>query len=186
MVKQLFEIFSIIALLVIFLFGTAAAGSHKGYSAKTSVADLHFSDLDKDGNDAVSREEFAKQFPGMASNAFDVLDKDKDGTLNHDEWHAFKEMHKGMGDDHKGMASYHGKEKFHKDDLPDPSGFNAHFPNMDANGDGVVDLSEFKAHFSDQKDAEAVFNAVDLNKNGSLDHDEWHAFKKAHGLGHIE
>jgi hypothetical protein len=26
------------------------------------------------------------------------------------------------------------------------------------------------------------FNAVDLNQDGNIDHDEWHEFKEAHGL----
>ncbi len=32
---------------------------------------------------------------------FDLLDTDMDGRLNNDEWHRFKEMHKGMGMQHK-------------------------------------------------------------------------------------
>jgi hypothetical protein len=31
-----------------------------------------------------------------------------------------------------------------------------------------------------------VFIAIDLNQDKNIDHDEWHAFKEAHGLKHIE
>jgi hypothetical protein len=51
---------------------------------------------------------------------------------------------------------------------------------MDANGDGLVTWDEFAAYF--QNVEEKVFNAVDLNQNGNIDHDEWHEFKEAHGL----
>jgi len=29
-----------------------------------------------------------------------------------------------------------------------------------------------------------VFSAIDINKDGYIDHDEWHKFKEAHGLEH--
>ena len=74
--------------------------------------------------------------------------------------------------------------KHHKDDLPDPKGFNAHFPDMDSDGDGLINWTEFKDHFP-QATPEA-FKATDLNGDGNIDHDEWHQFKEAHGLGHIE
>jgi hypothetical protein len=90
--------------------------------------------------------------------AFDFLDSDKDGVLNHDEWHSFKEMHKGMG--------MHDKKNVHATGLPDPSGFTAHFP--------------------DASETTKVFNAIDLDGSGALDHDEWHEFKKAHDMKHVE
>jgi hypothetical protein len=31
-----------------------------------------------------------------------------------------------------------------------------------------------------------VYAALDLNKDGFVDHDEWHEFKQAHGLKHKE
>jgi hypothetical protein len=64
--------------------------------------------------------------------------------------------------------------------MPDPQSFNAHFGDMDANGDGLVTWDEFAAYF--QNSEEKVFNAVDLNQDGKIDHDEWHEFKEAHGL----
>jgi hypothetical protein len=74
------------------------------------------------------------------------------------------------------------KGKHHSTDLPDPKGYNAHFGDMDAGGDGLVSWQEFKAHFANADPK--VFSTVDLNKDGYIDHDEWHAFKEAHGLKH--
>ena len=71
-------------------------------------------------------------------------------------------------------------KKYHSTDMLDPQSFNAHFGDMDANGDGLVTWDEFAAYF--QNSEEKVFNAVDLNQNGNIDHDEWHEFKEAHGL----
>jgi hypothetical protein len=75
-------------------------------------------------------------------------------------------------------------KKHHSTAMPDPQSFNAHFGDMDANGDDLVNWEEFAAHFknADQK----VFNAIDLNQDGNIDHDEWHEFKAAHGMKHIE
>jgi len=72
----------------------------------------------------------------------------------------------------------------HGSRLPDPAGFDAHFGDMDTDGDGFVTKAEFNAHF-DNPD-ENVFKAVDLDENWRIDHDEWHAFKEAHGMKHHE
>jgi hypothetical protein len=74
--------------------------------------------------------------------------------------------------------------KHHQDKLPDPKSFNAHFPDMDSDGDDLVSWKEFQNHFP-QAGPEA-FKATDLNGDGNIDHDEWHQFKEAHGLGHVE
>lgn len=73
-----------------------------------------------------------------------------------------------------------GPTRHHKAHMPDPASFKAHFPEMDTNGDDQVNWTEFKNHF-DQASPE-VFNELDLNKDGGVDHDEWHQFKAAHGL----
>lgn len=72
--------------------------------------------------------------------------------------------------------------KHHDTDMPDPKSYNAHFGDMDTNGDGLVNWEEFNAHFQDAQ--QNVFNAIDLDQNGTIDHDEWHEFKAAHGLTH--
>ena len=66
--------------------------------------------------------------------------------------------------------------------MPDPQSYNAHFGDIDANGDELVNWEEFSAHF--QNAEQKVFDEIDLNQDGSIDHDEWHAFKAAHGLKH--
>lgn len=171
----------------------AGGGYHHGASGMKSSLDAHFSDLDTDSDNAISWEEYHRHFPTASTDSFSILDKDNSGGLNHDEWHAFKEMHQGMGKGmhqkmggHHGMMSSSGMDKYHAADLPDPSGFNAHFPDMDTGGDDRVDLEEFKAHFSGREDTQTVFRAIDLNRDDLLDHDEWHSFKKAHGLGHVD
>ena len=75
-----------------------------------------------------------------------------------------------------------GNLSYHKKLLPDPSTYNAHFHDLDNNGDDRVDWQEFKQYFVNA-DAD-VYNELDLNKDQVVDHDEWHQFKKAHGLRH--
>ena len=78
------------------------------------------------------------------------------------------------------LAGCTGQKRYHKMPLDDPSGYKAHFPDMDGSGDELVTWEEFKAHFPDTNTD--VFHALDLNKDGNVDHDEWHEFKEAHGL----
>ena len=80
------------------------------------------------------------------------------------------------------LAACSGKSGYHKTSMPDPKSFDGHFGDFDTNGDGHVNWEEFKAHFPHAE--EKVFNAIDLNHDNVLDHDEWHAFKEAHGLKH--
>ncbi len=73
-----------------------------------------------------------------------------------------------------------GSARHHQKPLGDPSAYKAHFPDMDSSGDDLVTWKEFNKHFPQaNKD---VFNALDLNKDSKVDHDEWHEFKEAHGL----
>ncbi len=81
------------------------------------------------------------------------------------------------------FAGCSGTHKHHKSSFPDPKTFNAHFPDMDKDNDGFVTWKEFQAHFSHAEPE--IFNALDLDGSKAVDHDEWHAFKKAHGLKHI-
>ena len=75
-------------------------------------------------------------------------------------------------------------KRHHKTDMPDPRTYNAHFGDIDADGDDLVNWKEFEAYFENAE--KKVFNAIDLNQDGNIDHDEWHEFKDAHGLKHIE
>jgi hypothetical protein len=99
-----------------------ASSCNKGdYGAKSGHKSFnkHFGDMDANGDESLSFDEFKKAFPSSKQTGFDRLDSDKNGALSHEEWHQFKEMHKGMG-------KYHGK-RYHSKKLPDPSAFNAHF-----------------------------------------------------------
>jgi hypothetical protein len=76
------------------------------------------------------------------------------------------------------------QSQHHKENLPDPKGFNAHFADMDSDGDDLISWAEFKDYFPQAEPG--IFKAIDLNGDGNIDHDEWHQFKEAHGLGHKE
>jgi len=78
-------------------------------------------------------------------------------------------------------ASPPAKESYN---ISNAESYNAHFGNMDPDKDGKITWQEFKAHFP--KADEKVFAAIDLNKDGGIDHDEWHDFKAAYGLKHKE
>ena len=73
-----------------------------------------------------------------------------------------------------------GPQRYHQQKLGSPSEYQAHFPDMDANGDELVHWQEFKAYFPQTN--QKVFNALDMNKDTAIDHDEWHEFKAAHGM----
>ena len=75
-----------------------------------------------------------------------------------------------------------GHKQFHQGEMPDPGPYMIHFHELDADGDDAVTWEEFKARFPDTH--EHVFRAVDQNGDGLIDHDEWHAFKEAHGAEH--
>jgi hypothetical protein len=74
------------------------------------------------------------------------------------------------------------KGRYHDTALPDPKQYNAHFGDMDFKQDGLISWEEFKAYFPTAEPQ--VFSAIDLNTDGTIDHDEWHKFKEAHGLKH--
>jgi hypothetical protein len=74
------------------------------------------------------------------------------------------------------------KKQYHQSSLPEPKSFNAHFGDLDTNGDDWVSWGEFKNHFTQA--TPEVFEALDLNQDKHVDHDEWHAFKEAHGMRH--
>ena len=80
------------------------------------------------------------------------------------------------------LFGFTAEQKPEKMDLPDAQSYNAHFPNMDKSKDGKVNWEEFMAYFPQA--TPAVFEAIDLNKDKSLDHNEWHKFKAAYGLKH--
>ena len=176
------------ALLLIASVAVAGTGSSGGYHKDghgmgghgMMSMDATFESLDADGSGLISREEFKARFNRTRDEVFNLLDPDGNGGLDKEEWHSFQEMHAGMGESGE-KGSFHGDKE-----MPDPAAFNAHFPDMDADGDGLVSRDEFGSYFSKAGDTDRVFDAVDLDKNGLLDHDEWHEFKVAHGMKHKE
>jgi major membrane immunogen (membrane-anchored lipoprotein) len=72
-----------------------------------------------------------------------------------------------------------GHKKFHHGSMPDPGPYMIHFDELDADGDAAVSWEEFKQQFPEG--TESVFQAVDQDGDGIIDHDEWHTFKEAHG-----
>ena len=80
------------------------------------------------------------------------------------------------------LFGFTAEQKPQKADIPNAESYNAHFPNMDKDKDGKVNWEEFKGYFPQA--TPQVFEAIDLNKDKSLDHDEWHKFKAAHELKH--
>lgn len=53
----------------------------------------HFGDIDLDGNDQINWEEFKKHFKHAEEHVFKEADENKDSSVDHDEWHDFKESH---------------------------------------------------------------------------------------------
>ena len=70
--------------------------------------------------------------------------------------------------------------RYHKSALPDPASFNAHFGDMDLDGDDLVNWEEFKSYFPQA--TPEIYKTLDGNEDSQVDHDEWHAFKEAHGM----
>lgn len=82
------------------------------------------------------------------------------------------------------LAGCAGDSRHHKASMPDPGSFNAHFGDMDTDGDDLVSWEEFKSQFPQA--TKDIYQELDLNGDGKVDHDEWHEFKEAHGLKHVE
>jgi Ca2+-binding EF-hand superfamily protein len=139
-----------------------------------------FADINTNGDKSISFDEFKTVYPSFGKKAFDHMDLDKSGGISQEEWGEFVKMHHGMG---KGKGQ---KKNYHSATLPDPFEFNAHFPDMDENKDDRVTLDEFKAYFSESSEHEKVFDAIDLDESGDLNHHEWHEFKSSHGLKHVD
>jgi hypothetical protein len=72
------------------------------------------------------------------------------------------------------------KKPFHDTALDDPMQYHAQFGDMDTNGDQMIKWYEFKKYFPQAEPK--VFMALDLNDDAAVDHDEWEAFEKAHGM----
>jgi hypothetical protein len=76
--------------MLLFL-GVPAATAMPGTSGKNDK----FATADTNKNGYLNREEFAKAFSGLKPEAFDFIDKDKDGKIVAEEWKAFSSGHGG-------------------------------------------------------------------------------------------
>lgn len=153
-------------------------------SDKMSAYNVHMGDIDGNGDDALSWDEFQAHFTNTERSVFDAIDGDGDASLSHDEWHAFKEAHGMAG--HGGKAGQGGmahgeKGRYHRTALPDPAGFMAKMDALDADGDGSVTWEEFTGQFPDA--GREVYDAMDLDGNGTVGAEEWQKFREAHGKG---
>ena len=61
--------------------------------ATAASADEKFGQMDANGDNSVSWEEFSKTYPSMKKLAFETIDKDSSGGISHDEWHGFMSGH---------------------------------------------------------------------------------------------
>ena len=52
-----------------------------------------FPELDEDGDDGISRDEFERRFPDADPDVFNEVDRNGDGAIDRDEWHDFREAH---------------------------------------------------------------------------------------------
>jgi major membrane immunogen (membrane-anchored lipoprotein) len=86
-----------IALLVtsVLLAGCGHKKFHQGSMPDPGPYMIHYHELDADGDDTVSWEEFKGRFPDSSEDVFRAVDQDGDGFIDHDEWHTFKEAHGG-------------------------------------------------------------------------------------------
>ncbi|QJT09250.1 calcium-binding protein [Oceanidesulfovibrio marinus] len=116
------------ALATLAVAGTAFAGGAAGFSAK-------FEDMDKNSDNTVDQDEFVTHFKdnNNAAGAFTIIDRDKSGGLNQEEWDGFMKVHgggqhmkpgSGMGGmpPHGMMKAPHGKMPPHQGQAPQGNG----------------------------------------------------------------
>lgn len=119
------------AVAILAMAGTAFAGGAAGFSAK-------FEDMDKNNDNAVDQDEFVTHFKDNdnAAGAFTIIDRDKSGSLNQEEWDGFMKVHgggqhmkpgSGMGGmggkmPPHGMMAPHGKMPPHEGQTPQGNG----------------------------------------------------------------
>lgn len=82
--------------------------SSKEYKYIPGLMELHFTDVDTDGDNLISFDEFSSRFTTSGDASFKRLDRDSNSGLDRGEWNAFKVMHTGMGSHH---GNHRGKSK---------------------------------------------------------------------------
>ena len=77
---------------------TFSCASQNGRHHDTPMPDpkayaAHFGDIDRNGDEQVTAEEFQAYFPDGEMKVFETVDADRNGVISHEEWHRFKEAH---------------------------------------------------------------------------------------------
>jgi len=103
-----------------------------------------FKEMDADRNESVSRDEFTRV---MEKDAFDRLDKNKDGILTSDEW---------------GTVDY----------FEEREGPQEVFRHIDRDANKRISFPEFKDYAQKYSNIEEAFMTTDKNRDGSLSPDE--------------
>ena len=91
----------LLCLSLLFCASEGFAGEHKtGEKADYSA---HFTDMDANNDDAVTWDEFKAQYVHAQKTVFEEADTDKNGKIDHEELHEFKEKHGyGCQEEHQG------------------------------------------------------------------------------------
>jgi len=87
------SVYSILILFLLALTIGCAGSYHKTPMPDPASFNAHFGDMDTDGDDLVSQDEFNTFFKNPDPNVFKTIDMNGDGAIDHDEWHKFKEAH---------------------------------------------------------------------------------------------
>jgi hypothetical protein len=86
----------VLALTVIlgFLFGCAKKQKfHQTELPDPKSYQAHFHEIDSNSDGLVTWEEFKDYFPQAEPRVFEILDRNEDKVVDHDEWHQFEEAH---------------------------------------------------------------------------------------------
>lgn len=87
------KIIFLISLFFIFALSVTPSFASNCEKKKGQNYSGHFGDMDLDGDDQVNWEEFKKHFTKAEESTFKGIDKDGNDSIDHDEWHEFKEKH---------------------------------------------------------------------------------------------
>ena len=75
------------------MFATFVTPAYSSDHKKKYEYSGHFGDMDLDGDDSVDWKEFKNYFPHAKKDVFKKADGNNDGSIDHDEWHEFKDEH---------------------------------------------------------------------------------------------
>lgn len=92
-------------LAALLLWPGAAPATPDRASGNAASPDEKFQNMDKNGDEKLSPEEFFAAYPNMHEAAFTSLDKDGDNFISLEEWRSFSNAHgQGMGASPQGMG----------------------------------------------------------------------------------